>query len=71
MNLWESIEAHLAAREDDVTLDPWADTEVAADDEALTDAQAAFLAGLADQPAPPRIARAEQSGLSSDDDGPG
>ena len=51
---WATLEEHLAARERDVPKpDPWA--EAVLDVPPLTDDQSEFLAGLGDQPAPPRI----------------
>jgi hypothetical protein len=50
---WQSIEEHLAEREA-AAPDPWG--EDAVEEPALTDDQEAFLAGLADQPAPSRLA---------------
>lgn len=71
---WRSIDEHLAQRESDAP-DPWADSDIRIDNETLTDDQAAFLTGLADQPAPPRIAEpdpldqpAETGNSPGDDD---
>jgi hypothetical protein len=50
---WYTIEEHIAEREADAP-DPWGDRDVG-DKTALTDDQAAFLTGLSDQPAPPRL----------------
>jgi hypothetical protein len=67
---WESIEEHLADREDGAP-DPWADRD-AVEGDVLTDDQEAFLAGLADQPAPPRIAMHDaETGNSPGDCEPG
>jgi hypothetical protein len=51
---WQTIEEHIASREADAP-DPWSDHDLTDDETALTDGQAAFLAGLSDQPAPPRL----------------
>jgi hypothetical protein len=50
---WQSIEEHLAERES-AAPDPWGDDAV--EPSTLTADQEAFLAGLADQPVPPRLA---------------
>jgi hypothetical protein len=67
---WESIEEHVTAREA-AAPDPWADRRIAGDEDGLTDDQTAFLAGLSDQPAPPRIAApgGVETGNSPGDEG--
>jgi len=52
MKWWETIEEHVAERERDAP-DPWGDRPLG--DAALTEAQEDFLAGLEDQPRPPRL----------------
>jgi hypothetical protein len=49
---WESVEHHVETRDADAP-DPWGDTELA--EPALTAEQTAFLSGLDDQPAVPRL----------------
>jgi hypothetical protein len=58
---WESVEQHVAER--DVTApDPWGDADlVQLADAALTAEQTAFLAGLDDQPAVPRLRETRNS----------
>jgi hypothetical protein len=53
MSWWEAIEDHVAERERDAP-DPWADRPLGGG--GLTEAQEDFLAGLADQPRPGRLA---------------
>lgn len=65
MTWWKAIEEHVAEREGDVP-DPWADRSFS--DGGLTAAQAEFLAGLDDQPRPPRLLR--PGGYRSDDADP-
>jgi len=62
MKWWKAIEEHVAEREREAP-DPWGDRPL--DDAALTGAQEDFLAGLDDQPRPPRLSQPEPFG--SDD----
>lgn len=51
---WSTLEQHLAERDREADVpDPWGDAVL--DVPALTDHQTDFLAGLGDQPAPPRV----------------
>lgn len=50
---WEALDEQGAVSEDGIP-DPWAHTPLP--EASLTEDQADFLTGLADQPAPPRIA---------------
>ena len=67
---WQSIEEHVAERESEAP-DPWGDDAVETSE--LTDDQEAFLAGLADQPVPPRLAAPDgvETGNSPGDGGTG
>ena len=58
---WESLDAQLAAAEE-AAPDPWAGAALPPAD--LTSGQAEFLAGLADQPAPPRLTSPDPYGLT-------
>jgi hypothetical protein len=49
---WELVERHVESRDADAP-DPWGDAELA--EPALTEEQTAFLSGLEDQPAVPRL----------------
>ena len=59
---WESLEEVATDGED--APDPWGDATLPS--AALTDDQADFLAGLADQPAPPRLAAADPFNVTDD-----
>jgi len=68
MKWWKAIEEHVAEREREAP-DPWGDRPL--DDAALTEAQADFLAGLEDQPNPPRLAQPEPFGALEPSGGDG
>ena len=54
MSFWDALDAHIAdLDDDDGAPDPWKAVEVDGSD--LTEAQRAFLEGLADQPPVPRL----------------
>jgi hypothetical protein len=59
---WESLDDVVEDGEN--SPDPWGDTDLPA--VALTDDQADFLAGLADQPAPPRLAAPDPFGVGEE-----